>query len=111
MSRGVLIVEAPQKSGALITARFALEQNRDLWIASVGAANDEGRRGFDRRGSAALAAEGAGTVSSASDILEAWNLEPPGPEQDFSGSGIGLASSMARSLGIELQMHEEKTWR
>jgi len=110
MSRGVLIVEAPQKSGALITARFAIDQNRDLWIASTGADSGEGRQFFDRRGTAALAADGAGIVYSASDILEAWNLRIPDREPEQAG-GISLASSLARSLGIEIPIHEEKTWR
>ncbi|MDR1858339.1 MAG: DNA-processing protein DprA [Treponema sp.] len=108
MCRGVLIVEAPQKSGALIPARFAIDQNRDLWVASVGAECGEGR--FDRRGTAALAADGAGTVYSASDILEAWNMEAPRvtPEAE---EGHGLATSLAHSLGIAIETHEEKTRR
>lgn len=32
VSRGVLCIEAPQKSGALITVDFAIEQNRDVWF-------------------------------------------------------------------------------
>ena len=71
ISRGVLFVEAPQKSGALITARFALEHNRDLWVASAGVM--EGR--YDRRGTVKLAQDGAQIIHSASDILKAWNKE------------------------------------
>lgn len=32
LSAGVLCIEAPQKSGALITVDFAIEQNRDVWF-------------------------------------------------------------------------------
>jgi DNA processing protein len=78
ISRGVLIVEAPEKSGALITARFALEHNRDLWVASTGVepAPDTGKRFgfFDKRGTTKLAGDGAGVIKTASDILEAWNI-------------------------------------
>jgi DNA processing protein len=71
LARGVLIVEAPANSGALITARFALEQNRDLWVASVGAVSSPGGAGTAR-----LAAEGAKIIRAASDILKEWNISP-----------------------------------
>ncbi|GHV51036.1 hypothetical protein AGMMS49579_05610 [Spirochaetia bacterium] len=75
LTRGVLIVEAPAKSGALITAQFALEQGRDLWVASSGAvAGHPGLSGFGE-GTRKLAAEGARIIYSASDILDEWKLK------------------------------------
>jgi DNA processing protein len=71
LARGVLIVEAPANSGALITARFALEQNRDLWVASAGVVPSPGGAGTVR-----LADQGAKIIRSASDILEEWNISP-----------------------------------
>ena len=115
LSRGVLIVEAPQKSGALITARFALDQNRDLWAASSGVeyhssaklAPEWGKRFgfFDKRGTSKLAEDGAVIIKTASDILEAWNItapeREPAPEQ-----GPALAASLAASLGVKLQISD-----
>ncbi|MDR1900146.1 MAG: DNA-processing protein DprA [Treponema sp.] len=109
LCRGVLVVEAPAPSGALITARFALEQNRDLWVASSGAAAAP-RFGA---GTAKLAAEGARVIHTAEDILEDWNLErrrrPEGrggikTEKERTGAAEGccLAASLADSLDIEL---------
>jgi DNA processing protein len=68
LARGVVIVEAPLKSGALITARFAIEQNRDLWVASAGTVSPLGE------GTAKLAEEGAPVIKSGCDILEEWGL-------------------------------------
>jgi DNA processing protein len=101
ISRGVLIVEAPQRSGALITARFALDYNRELWVASCGIAADNGRHSaFDRRGSEKLAGDGAEIIHSVSDILAAWNMEAAGPEPE--GAYDNAISSLARSLGVAL---------
>jgi len=80
LARGVLIVEAPQKSGARITARFALDYNRDLWVASAGVAEERDRARFDRRGTTKLAEDGAQIIQDASDILRAWNREEALPE-------------------------------
>jgi DNA processing protein len=109
LSRGVVIVEAPQKSGALITARFALDQNRELWVASSGINNgiSAGTLPVDRRGTVKLAEDGAGIIHGASDILRAWNREIAGIEPEEAngmvmGNGVALASSLAETLGITL---------
>ena len=109
LARAVLIVEAPQKSGALITARFALEHNRELWVASCGVSEDgEQKDFFDKRGSSKLVEDGAQIIRNASDILGAWNMETTGfetPEITSGASasgGLALASSLAQSLGVTL---------
>jgi DNA processing protein len=73
LSRSVLIVEAPAKSGALITAAFALEQGKDLWVSSTGI--QPGSALCDRRGTVKLMGDGAEIIYSERDIFEKWNLE------------------------------------
>ena len=63
LSNGVLVVEAPEKSGALITANAALEQGRDVFVVP-GNIDQTGFVGSNR-----LLREGAAAVSSGWDIL------------------------------------------
>jgi DNA processing protein len=65
MSRGVVVVEAASRSGTLITARFALEQGREVF-AVPGSPLDPRCQGANK-----LIRDGAILVQSADDILEA----------------------------------------
>ena len=95
LARGVLIAEAPQKSGALITADFAMEQGRELWVASEGI-----RPGtlYDRRGTEKLAGDGAPVLHTAAGIFKAWDREAPG---SLNNTGEGC-NSLAKLLGVEI---------
>ncbi len=66
MSRGVVVVEAPQKSGALVTARHAAEQGRDVF-AVPGPVDSPASSGTLQ-----LLKDGANLVRDADDILNTW---------------------------------------
>ena len=69
---GVLVVEAPEKSGALITARLAADQGRDVFVVPANIDVDSAR------GSNALLRDGAIPVSSGWDILSEYTGQFPG---------------------------------
>jgi DNA processing protein len=75
LSRAVVIVEASEQSGSLITARCALEQGRD--VLAVPGNVLSGRN----RGAHALIRDGAKIVECADDILEELGLHAAAPRQ------------------------------
>ena len=72
LSCGVLVVEAPEKSGALITARLSADQGRDVFVVPANIDVESAR------GSNALMRDGAIPVSSGWDILSEYRYQFPG---------------------------------
>jgi len=68
LARGVLVIEAPERSGALVTARFAGEQSRDCFVIP-GPINHP-----NFIGSHELIRKGAELVTKPEDILEAMGI-------------------------------------
>lgn len=97
MSKATLVVEAGERSGTLITARLALDYNREL----LAVPHDLGRQsgmGVNR-----LIREGATLVRDAADILETLGFSREAPRQetlptDLSEAEAALLSALTEAL-------------
>ena len=130
LSRAVVVVEASEKSGSLITARMALEQGRNVLAVPGNVLNGRNRGGH------ALLRDGAKIVETADDILEELGFAPavrvsasgpgtaddrraitdpvlaclpPGESCDLDAlaerSGLSVARLLPRLLDLELKGH------
>lgn len=67
ISSGIVVIEAGKKSGSLITANLANNQNRDVFVVPV---NEESK---NSEGSFSLIEDGAMVVANVQDILSEYN--------------------------------------
>lgn len=114
LSRAVLVIEAPRKSGAMITARLALDMGREVW-AVPGAITQENSQGPNE-----LIRNGATPITGPDDIAQALGFEVRNggrqarlfPMEDLSpperavaeklSSGIDTADALARALRLSI---------
>jgi len=71
LSIAAIIIEAPEQSGALSTARFAIEQNREVFVVPGPIDNK------NYQGSLKLIREGATLITSVKDVLEDLGVKIP----------------------------------
>lgn len=83
LSRSCVIIEAPEGSGALITADHALTEGRDVYVhgACIGSSRNAGAD--------ALASQGAGIVNNADDIFSDWAMNDEVREKSGAGPAYG----------------------
>lgn len=94
LSLGVVVVEAPEKSGALITVDFAAEQGRDAF-AVPGPVHAPASAGCLR-----IIRDGATMVRSADDVLEDLHLRRGVAEPDPVQSTLPLSDDERRLLSV-----------
>jgi DNA processing protein len=94
LTTATVVVEARERSGALITADLALEEGRDV-LAVPGEITSALSRGTN-----ALLRLGAVAVTSCDDVLEAIGLEPPPPKDSAVLSSAAASVLAALDQGV-----------
>ena len=100
----VLVIEAREKSGSLITVDFALEQGKSVY-ALPGPVDSSLSRGCHQ-----LLEQGAGVAGSPQKILEEWGIQRETREDSAKKNSVRLARDLNLVYsGLDLQpknLHE-----
>ena len=99
LSLGVVVIEAGERSGALITSRFAVEQDREVF-AVPGNINSPVSIGTNR-----LIQQGAKLVTGIDDILDELNLRQVPEQTEF----LSVVPASAEEAAILSQLSTDPT--
>ena len=102
LSLGVVVIEAAERSGSLITARFAAEQGRDV-MAAPGSPLDP-----RARGSNTLIREGASLIEGADDVTAVLHGSSLNRTEEPGGSGFDDAPSDEAALAEDAEQVREQ---
>ena len=111
LASGLVVIEAPSNSGALISAEHAIEQNRDLYVHSVGLESSRGD------GAQELVENGAIVIKTIQDILNdpveqegslAISERMSQSSSERSSHGFDPAVVIAQRLEAELNLNREQ---
>jgi len=99
LSEAVIVVQAPVKSGAMITARYAVEQNRDLFVCP-GNAFDEKYGGCNE-----LIRDGAAIFSDMNDFFPASDPEyNPDQKQELDSKKCKIIDNQKKNNTVNVNL-------
>lgn len=99
LAKGVLVIEAPRKSGTMLTVEYALQQNKDVFAipGNITSKNSEGTN--------YLLQQGAYVVTKPEDITHVFGVEHTFPEISLHSFEVFeqdiIKSLLSRSLTME----------
>jgi DNA processing protein len=105
LSRGVVVVQAGARSGSLVTANFAADYGRDVFVVS----NMEDQQ--DSLGGDKLIDQGAIAIRSARDVLKEYGLLPQEHSQIEEGEWLTMTvdsflaiTELSQSMLLKLEL-------
>ncbi len=98
LSAGVIVVEAGERSGALITTDYAMEEGREVFAVPGSLANPL------TRGPHRLIQQGARLVTCVEDVLEELNWDAPEPPGAGGGGVPGASRKGVKALNRQEQL-------
>lgn len=95
MAMGVLVIEAPEASGAMITVNYAAEQGKQVF-AVPGSVQSSFSKGCHK-----LLKDGATLVDCADDILQAYGINSEASKQEKPKSMSDLQRKICNQLSLD----------